>query len=136
MRKLPIIFFMAFYIMGTLLCPMGDLAYTKNLSQVYDQCKDEDPDINAFDFVFEHLLNLESVFEHFENDADEGKNEKPHHPFQLMQSVSPVFVVVSKPLQIEARLVAIVNEERSYSICQDDFVPSAFLTEVFHPPSA
>ena len=135
-RKIPIILFILFYSAGTLLCPMGDFSCTKNIAQEYNQCKGEDADIDAFDFVFEHLLNLESLFDQFETKTPEEKNDKPHQPFQQIQSLSQMPVVVSKHLHIESGPAYVASYQRAvYPLCKDDLIPSGFLTEVFHPPS-
>ncbi len=137
MRKLPVIFFMLFYCTGTLLFPMGDFSCAKNICGVYDQCRSEDPDINLPDFVFEHLLNLGSILEHFEHDADGEENERPHEPFQQLQSISQTLVIISQPLQFEAESITFSpREKETYSAYADYFIPSDFLTKVFHPPSA
>jgi hypothetical protein len=127
---------MAIYCTGTLLSPMGDLSCAKDMSGIYAQCKAEDPDMNIPDFIFEHLLNLETVFEHFENDADEKDGDKPHRPFQNLQSMSQTLVIVSRPLQIEPSQTLFHQKlEKIYAPGADNFIRTAFLTEVFHPPS-
>lgn len=84
MRRLVTIFLLAYYGFGTVLFPMGDLSYIKELPQMYNHCATEDADIDICDFVFEHLLNI-----HDEDDAEQ-EHDKPHQaiyghaPFQLV----------------------------------------------------
>ena len=54
---------------------MGDFSTVAHLPEMYAHCKEtEDPDLNILDFVGEHLMNLDGIFEpHGEADDD-----KPH----------------------------------------------------------
>lgn len=133
MRKLPILIFIFFYCTGTLISPSGSIFSTKNITEVYNKCGLEDPDINVADFIFEHMLNLGNVFGEFDN---EPENEKPHQPYQHVHQIAQIFVVVSKLMYWDTVAAAHYTAPRkAYPVYSYHFVPSAFLTEVFHPPS-
>ncbi|MBS1586094.1 MAG: hypothetical protein JSS82_11190 [Bacteroidetes bacterium] len=123
---------MSLYLVGTLLFPMGDFSAMQDLSKMYEQCKAEDPDIDAADFVFEHLLNLESVLDHFDKDDATEKNERPHQPFQT--HATHIVIVISKPIQLIHKQPFFLIEEIKHNLHQDRQVPNAYLSEVFHPP--
>ncbi|MBS1771352.1 MAG: hypothetical protein JST82_00740 [Bacteroidetes bacterium] len=132
MQKIAIILFLSIYSMGTLLCPLGDFSFLANLSGMYDLCKEEDHDIDAVDFVFEHLLNLEDVSEQFE---EHDSNEKPHQPFQFSHTISQVVITIGKPLQIEFQKPCPAPcTKTSFPLLNDHFLQNNFLSQVFHPP--
>jgi len=134
MRKLSVILLMTYYGIGTIILPMGDFSNAKYFAKVYDQCSKEDPDMDALDFVFEHLMNLEIVCQHFETPGNE-ENEKPHQPLQQLQSLSQTLVVLNNPMQFEAVQDALFPVKiNTYLLSPDNFISSPFLTEVFHPP--
>ena len=113
---------------------MGDFSAMQDLSKMYDQCKTEDPDIDAADFVFEHLLNLESVMDHFDADDVSEKNEKPHQPFQQTHASSHIVIAISKPIQVDHKQPVFITKEVKHNLHKDEYVPTAYLSQVFHPP--
>lgn len=53
---------------------MADFSTVVHLPEMYAHCKaTEDPDLDLFDFVGEHLMNLDGIFE-----PHEDKDDKPH----------------------------------------------------------
>lgn len=134
-RLLGTVFFLL-YSVQTLLCPLQDMSVLKCLPQIYSQCKTEDPDIDAADFVFEHLMNLDCIMSCFDADRNEDKNEKPHHPFQQLQSISQTLVIVNRPLYIEDKQPPFsFYAKKVYPVRKGDFFPADFLAEVFRPPA-
>ena len=113
--------------------PMGDFTCMRSLPQMYEQCKAEDPDINAADFVFDHLLNLEDVTSYFENEADE--HERPHQPYQQIQVIQLLIAIHDTPVQEQANPVFIFPAETVYSLYMDRDLPSVRPSEIFHPPA-
>ena len=130
--KIAIILLLSFYSIGTVLCPLGDFRYMQHFNEMYDQCAEEDPDINIADFVFEHLMNLEDVIAQFENETEE--NEKPHQPFQQVQVMQQV-VVMNASFRFECSPKVIISKEDTvYPIYNDGHTPAHYLSEIFHPP--
>ncbi len=132
MRKTAIILLLSLYSFGTLFCPLGDFAYMQYLPEMYAHCAQEDPDINAADFVFEHLMNLEDVFSHFENDADEG--ERPHQPFLPTQVVQHVVVMNNAFYFTGDRKIVISPEKAKYPLRDEQWAPVNYLSDIFRPP--
>src|ERR1043165_7509122 len=100
MRKRIAIIMLCFYCIGNILFPAG---YPVCLHDMYRHCAAEDPDINAMDFVVEHLMNIPDVFDYFESDQDNEENERPHQPFQQAASSFQVLVALDKPITFECR---------------------------------
>lgn len=129
MRQLVTIFLLAYYGLGTLLFPMGDMSYVRELPQMYDHCATEDPDINACDFVFEHLLNI-----HDEDDDAGEEHEKPH---QAMYGHAPVQVVAT---QQHSKVIIPVSfilwyNKATFPLTPGDAFRRGYLSGVFRPPA-
>lgn len=74
------IFLITFYSLGTIFLPMGDFSVIGDLPKMYDHCKaTEDKDMTALDFVTDHLINIDSLFDKHEN----GDEQKPHKSIDL-----------------------------------------------------
>lgn len=135
MRRVVFILLSCAYTLGSLCTPLGDFSYMPNLPKMYEQCKAEDPDINALDFVCEHLLNLEDVMAQFEGE-EEDKHESPHQPFQLVHAASQITLAVSKPMIFEPiQMVFIADKCIKYPLLDDRFTPDNYPFEIFHPPA-
>ncbi len=64
-----------FYSLGTIFLPMSDFSVIGNLPKMYAHCKaTEDKDMTPFDFVTDHLINIDSLFDKH----DKGDEQKPH----------------------------------------------------------
>ncbi|MFX3625995.1 MAG: hypothetical protein ACN6I4_01425 [bacterium] len=58
---------------------MGNFALLPQLPQMYEDCKKhEHPDMNAWEFITDHLVNIDGVFDNHED----GDEQKPHSPQQ------------------------------------------------------
>ncbi|MGA9639084.1 hypothetical protein [Flavobacterium sp.] len=70
-------FLLLYYTFGVICLPMGDFSTMAHLSEMYSHCKEtEDPNLTVFDFVGEHLMNLDMIFEAHESEDDD--DDKPH----------------------------------------------------------
>jgi len=103
-----------------------------HLHETYKHCEIEDPDINAADFVFEHLLNIPDVFEGLENYDDE-ENEKPHQPIYSVNSCQ-IAVVLGKPILFECRKVLFNDGTIIYAAFRDQHFPAGFSAKMLRPP--
>lgn len=132
MRKVALML-MLFQGIATLLQPIGD-SRALNLREIYQQCSLEDPDITPLDFIFEHLLNLESIVDCFE-----GKNETGEAEHQIPQAVEfsvQIAVIVLRTVQIDFQPQILFQEKIKYPICRGDFCSSNFYTDLLRPPIA
>lgn len=67
--------FVIFYLLGTLILPMSDFSVIENLPKMYHHCKaTEDKDMTPLDFVTDHLINIDSLFDKHVK----GDEQKPH----------------------------------------------------------
>lgn len=110
-------------------------SHSFDLHKMYEQCSYEDPDINPLDFVLEHLLNLEDVFEHIEGESSEFEDgELPHQPYQVTQSATTFFVAIPQQ-HIEMALPFNEQSEAiTYPIKGTGFYCCDFNSGIFRPP--
>jgi len=128
LNKVVKIFLLIVYTFGTFCFPLGDYSIIGDLPAMYQHCKaTEDKDLTPFDFVTDHLLNLDGLFDKHDN----GDQQKPHkaipnyHNSQttfyfitnISYSTTPFYLVDVKPLM------------RSLN-----FIPSNYVTLIFRPP--
>lgn len=77
LKKIVNIFLLAFYSLGTFFLPLGDFSTLKDIPEMYRHCKaTEDKDMTAFDFITDHLINIDGLFDKHQN----GDDQKPHQP--------------------------------------------------------
>ncbi len=58
---------------------MGDFSVLNDIPKMYQHCKaTEDKDMTPFDFITDHLINIDCLFDKHEN----GDSQKPHAPYQ------------------------------------------------------
>ncbi|PQJ12281.1 hypothetical protein CJD36_000545 [Flavipsychrobacter stenotrophus] len=127
MKQIVITFLLAYYGIGAILFPMGDLSFMRDLPQMYQQCAQEDPDINLCDFVVEHLLNI--------HDGDEAEeHDKPH---QAVYNHIPVQTLITFYAKAKSPII-IVKEfiiKQKYSIFKTTSFRPGYLSGVFRPPA-
>jgi hypothetical protein len=59
---------------------MGNFSVIGDLPKMYEHCKTtEDKDMTALDFVTDHLINIDSLFDKHKN----GDGQKPHKSIDL-----------------------------------------------------
>jgi hypothetical protein len=107
---------------------VGDFSFGGELAAMYHHCKvHEDKDLTPFDFVTDHLLQIDGMFDkHCNGDRQKPHTPPPlqHHPVQNVisfepgtsQSFRPVFVIENQP----------IFGELLYN--------SGFFIKIFHPP--
>ncbi|SRX73200.1 hypothetical protein AEQU3_00635 [Aequorivita antarctica] len=124
------IFFLSFYTLGTFCLPMGNFSVLPNLSEMYSHCKtQEDKDMTPFDFVTDHLLNLDGMFDKHDN----GDEQKPHTPLQTQNhSQITLFQFISPFTFKTATFKSIEPKEIIYS--SENLSVSNYVSKVFHPP--
>ncbi|WP_418263326.1 hypothetical protein [Flavobacterium faecale] len=83
-------FLLLYYSFGVICLPMGDFSTLVQLPDMYSHCKEtEDPNLTILDFVGEHLMNLDMIFEAHESEEDD---DKPHQTVTLvsLNQVTPL----------------------------------------------
>lgn len=135
-KKIAAILLLTYYSLGTTFLPMGNFSYINQLPEMYAQCQDEDPDMNIPDFIFEHFLNLEDIISAFEQNTGSEENERPHQPYTQAQHPTQIIVTMTKVFLWESKENLIPIDTKSFYPLQNDAeIPSAYLSEIFHPPS-
>lgn len=132
MNKGTSFFVLIYYALGQLILPCGDFSILPDLPKMYAHCKAmEDRDMTPFDFVTDHLVNIDGLFDAHDN----GDEQKPHQPFQLQhnQFQVPYCLPVMPEASMEIRLV-MPFQKRISPIYQETALPSAYLGSIFKPP--
>ena len=107
---------------------MGDFATLQDLPDMYRHCKaTEDKDMGPIDFITDHLVNIDGLFDKHDN----GDEQKPHEPTHTQnQEQSTVFCVSDFTFSLKQFHPIEVKP----SISSDKFLPSDYISEVFRPP--
>jgi hypothetical protein len=130
MIRTGIIALLVYYLVGTICLPMGDFSFTTDLPKMYHHCKTtEDKDLTPLDFVTDHLMNLDGIFDRHCN----GDHQKPHSfPLLQHQPAQNVFVfqfVIDCCFQPDQ-----VFKKKSFFY--RSFYKSHYYSKIFHPPAS
>ena len=130
MKQLILILLLLYYALGTFVLPMGDFSIVSKLPKMYAHCKaTEDCDMNAVDFVTDHLLNFDSLFDAHEH----GDDQKPHQPFQNQTNTFQLFIPVIFDFSLSKNNLLSVQRNKIHSISQNK-VTTDFISRKFRPP--
>jgi hypothetical protein len=135
MQKIVVVLITLFLGIG-LTQPGGYMQFC-NMEEQYEQCSREDHDITPLDFVFEHLLNLESIVNLLEGEHEYVGDDQPHLPFQNLEVAPSVFLAL--PVSHNFYLKNNVLFEPAgvtYSQPPNDKRLSNFFADIFRPPIA
>lgn len=133
MRKI-IVILMMFFLGAGLTQPTGHIQYF-NLQEKYAQCSEEDHDITPLDFVFEHLLNLETIVNFLEGELEYESGDHPHEPFQASQSIAPMLIILPDLVQIDlVKNQPLFWVKTKHAILDRGIYLSCFKDDVFRPP--
>lgn len=125
-------FFLVFYTSGSLLLPSGDFSVLKDISCAYHHCKTtEHNDMTALDFITDHLLNFDIIFD----DHDDGDDQKPHTPFHTYSHIVVTVFQECAPSIVRATTHHIVLTKISFDF-KNQFPYQSHLSQVFRPPIA
>jgi len=130
LKRLTAIALLFYYAIGTLCLPMGDFSILPTLPEMYQHCKaTEDSDMTPLDFVTDHLINVDGIFDNHDN----GDDQKPHQPFhyqnltlQLFTPIVPEFSIPNKTL--------VFTDKKSIIASTDVNFTSDYTSEKFRPP--
>ena len=124
------ILFLIYYSFGALCLPMSNFSVLPDLPEMYHHCKVyEDPDMNFFDFITDHVLNIDGIFDKHGN----GDEQKPHSPIQNKHNVQVYLYQNTCPYSIKTT-VSCFFETRKTIFETHNLTISNYISEVFRPP--
>ncbi len=130
MKKAVVILLFSYYSLGTLFLQQGDFSVLSDFPAMFSHCKAlEDKDMNLLDFITDHVLNLDSLFDKHEN----GDPQKPHLPFLIhTANVSNIifinsFQIIKPPTVLGSRI---------YSMYVGSIYLNYYSPTIFRPPIA
>lgn len=127
-KRIILFFLLHYFLLGILLLPRGNFAVLPDLPKMYSHCKDhEDKDMNCFDFIKDHLVNIDCIFDGHE----EGDDQKPHQPYDFNNLNSFQLFVFKTTEPVLGHLSATDLTRVFHWI---DFKYQEFLSSVFKPP--
>lgn len=128
MKKATYIFLLAFYSFGTFCLPMGDFSALNDILEMYRHCKaTEDKDMTAFDFITDHLINIDCIFDKHDN----GDEQKPHTPIHFHHQQPPNYFL-TQAFKVSESNISIIKVE--LPIYEESNYYSNFHSSVFRPP--
>lgn len=108
---------------------MGNFSTLQDLPEMYRHCKaNEDKDMTVLDFVTDHLINIDGIFDKHEN----GDEQKPHSPIQN-QHTSQV-VSFQFPTAFIFKTANIFCKTETFLSLSANFFPSDYISNIFRPP--
>ncbi len=127
MKQISLIFLLCYYVLGTILLPHADFSLLSELHKHYKTCQStEDQDMNALDFITDHLMNIDGIFDKHTNDDD----QKPHKPFQHKTNSS-----LAIPLADFINLkIAPSCIHKTHTVQSENLYSFNFSATVFRPP--
>lgn len=100
----------------------------KDIPRMYRDCKaTEDKDMTAFDFITDHLLNIDGLFDKH----DRGDEQLPHHPIQNHHYAQSIF---SFTTYFAFSVLPVHPDEIKMIIPADNSLLSEYFTTIFRPP--
>lgn len=114
--------------MGFLLLQQSDFSTIQDLPAMYRHCKaTEDKDLTLLDFITDHLLNLDCIFDQHDN----GDPQKPHVPPQFNhQSYQNVFVINEIVIHTNEPMKLVQN----LGFHSDSMELKDYIGKIFRPP--
>lgn len=123
------------FLLGIGITQPGGILQSFDVHERYAHCTTEDHDITPLDFVFEHLLNLESIVNLIEGEHHYNGDDHPHDPFQLAQTVLETTIGLPHRLSFEMNYPLFVQGIQ-YPKQDQDIHLSQFYSSILRPPIA
>lgn len=128
MIRFTTILLISYYLFGNLCLPESDFSALADLPGMYRHCKStEDKDMTPFDFVTDHLLNIDGVFDKHDN----GDEQKPHTPVQVNHQLQQSIFVIH---QFSISLTPGVSIKDFSLIYSEDYLALEYTSGIFRPP--
>ena len=119
---------MTYYFFGTFCLPQGDFSAIADLPKMYQHCKaTEDKDMTPLDFLTDHLINIDGLFDKHDN----GDDQKPHSPIQFHHVHGQTTFVTHQYNVSFTKPLAFKSNLPNYT---DRFYFSDYFPFVFRPP--
>jgi hypothetical protein len=132
MKKITSILLLFYYSFGILCLPMGDFSTLPDLPKMYQHCKaTEDVDMTLIDFVTDHLINIDSLFDNHDN----GDEQKPHKTvdFTLHHSVCQIFQEI-KTIEFKNNTQFVSSNQIKISNYKNSLYSFKTISCIFRPP--
>jgi len=129
MRIVFITLFGFYFLLGAVCLPGGNFALVGQLPKMYAECKaHEDKDMNLIDFVTDHLICIDAIF-----DSHQGNDEQKPHEANLAgnQNFQPLFFQIFN-CQLPLNMPEILNN-KIFPIWENQYVFEC-LKVCFRPP--
>lgn len=128
------IFLLTYYVFGNLLLPNSDFSILPDLPAMYQHCKEtEDIDMTPFDFITDHLLNIDCLFDAHDNDDE----QKSHQPFPLHEQTFQIqyCLIIAVPSIIYGEKNNVIPVFKNILPTFKERVPkSNYLENILKPP--
>ena len=130
MMRFVSVLFVYFYLLGTFLLPFGNFTILVDLPEMYKHCKAyEDKDMTPFDFITDHLVCPDSLFDSHGN----GDAQKSHQPLPML--INPIHQPVFLSFTFLFENTCLVDNHLTYGYIELKH-SQRISKSVFHPPVA
>ena len=111
--------------------PMGDFSSLQDIPKMYSSCKEhEHHDMTLCDFVIDHLINIDSIFDKHEN----GDDQKPHIPFHFHHSQTVILYFQElKNFQFKSYTQILDVKIVTFTFNKSIYIFN-FINSIFRPP--
>ena len=107
---------------------MGDFSILKDIPEMYRHCKaTEDKDMTPFDFITDHLVNIDGLFDKHDN----GDEQKPHMPSQTQHHGQTQVTFIAYFLFSFTPFHPIVVNPAMPTV---NFIQTDYISKIFRPP--
>jgi len=133
LKKFASIGLVTFYLLGTLVLPLGDFSVVKGLPAAFQHCKaTENKDLNVFEFLAEHVCGIGQLIEETEHEFELDKDgDKPHAPIQFSFEQQQIICFYQ---QVKVLAIKPVSELLPVSVLNDKVYISDYISKIFRPP--
>lgn len=126
--RLIAILLLSYYFVANLCLPQGNFSALTDIPEMYRHCKaTEDKDMTPFDFITDHLINIDCLFDKHDN----GDKQKPHAPIQLQHQQAQNYFL-TQGFKVTQNDVSIIRA--LLQIYQENIYHSNFFSFIFRPP--
>ena len=103
----------------------------KDLPKMYQHCKEtEEPDLTAFDFITDHLIDFDAIFE----EKHQNNKEKPHQSNTNLQTSFSVQLNTPQQIFVAKEKQQFCNVETVHYSNYAVNYTYTFSSTIFHPP--
>lgn len=107
---------------------MGEFSALKDLPDTYRNCQsNEDKDMTFFDFITDHLINIDAVFDQHVN----GDHQRPHCPIPNQQHCQKSNYLTS---HFTFSILWIYSEKNDLAIYSELVLMPDNFSRIFRPP--